>query len=383
MITPDEIIKKAEKAYPLFLRAWLAGENFFPLNIRADRGKSTDPFLIRKTELETLVQKSKSIKKIGYSLIFKEVKTRERGTQSVVSKILFDTAEDFLACLGKSREFQMFCHSATLIRNTLPQLESWIGSHLTQVIKHSTVWPDLLAVCSYFINHPAPRLYIRELPIAVHTKFIEEHKAVLKLLLDSLLPPTAINSRARDFSKRYKLKKAAILFRIRSLDPTFFIHGMNEVALTVTALATQELAVKTVIIIENLMTFLTFPVLEGGLAIWGKGFKAAKLKDVRWLTQKRLIYWGDIDTPGFEILSQVRRHFLHVRSFLMDFATYKAFQLWAVPFQNTRQMAHLHLTPQETELYDWLCTHPAQARLEQERISQEHVIKSLTSLTGY
>ncbi|QBD83792.1 hypothetical protein EPA93_45535 [Ktedonosporobacter rubrisoli] len=41
-------------------------------------------------------------------------------------------------------------------------------------------WSDLIAVCDYFLEHPRPACYIREIPVAVHTKFIEQHSGILR-----------------------------------------------------------------------------------------------------------------------------------------------------------------------------------------------------------
>ena len=375
MITPGEIRKKAVKYYLKFLRSGLSGENFFPLEIPANRGKSTDPFLERTKGLAALVQKSKDRQGTGYSLDFKEVKTRDKGIQSVVSRIYFSTEEDYLRFIGKYTEFRNFCSSVTLIGSSLPQLKTWIHTHPSLVIKYEADWPALLAVCRYFLEHPAPGLYIRELPVNVHTKFIEEHQAVLKKLLDFLLPAAAVNTRATAFARRYKLKIPATLFRLRFLDPAHSLQDMEELAVPLASLRQLKLSVRTVIIIENLMTFLTFPRVKDGLAIWGKGFKAHKLKEVAWLHHKHLYYWGDIDPPGFEILSAVRSHFSHTISLMMDFAAYHAFSDWAVPLTGSRKLSELCLTQEELSLYTYLLEHPEQARLEQERITQEYVVQ--------
>jgi hypothetical protein len=48
---------------------------------------------------------------------------------------------------------------------------------------------------------------------------------------------------------------------------------------------------------------------------------ADALEASRWLNDRAIHYWGDIDTHGFAILDQPRGHFAHVESFLMDRAT--------------------------------------------------------------
>ena len=43
MISPSEIRDKAEKKYTAFLKAWLAGEAFFPLRIQGRLASGSTP----------------------------------------------------------------------------------------------------------------------------------------------------------------------------------------------------------------------------------------------------------------------------------------------------------------------------------------------------
>jgi len=84
-----------------------------------------------------------------------------------------------------------------------------------------------------------------------------------------------------------------------------------------------------------------------------------------------LIYWGDLDTHGFAILSRLRHSFPHARSMLMDRATLLAHQTqWVTePSPTTADLGLL--TQAEQELYRALTMNelgPA-IRLEQERVS--------------
>src|SRR5262249_1385055 len=56
---------------------------------------------------------------------------------------------------------------------------------------------------AYFVEHPRPQCYIRELPVRVHTKFVEQHAGILRELLEFLLPPEAIQPDAKTFTQRF------------------------------------------------------------------------------------------------------------------------------------------------------------------------------------
>jgi len=68
-----------------------------------------------------------------------------------------------------------------------------------------------------------------------------------------------------------------------------------------------------VVVIENKTTFLTFPaLLPGWLAIFGNGNSITVCGRLEWLKGRRLLYWGDLDPAGLQILSRLRAHALPV-----------------------------------------------------------------------
>lgn len=227
-----------------------------------------------------------------------------------------------------------------------------------------------MKVCKYFQQCPRPWLYIRELPIAVHTKFIEKHQSVLQELLDILISAD-INIAEQQFEKRFSLKVAEPLIRFKLLDAAMAAHffsGLDDISIPVSGFMNLLLPVKRVIIVENkisLYTTLTLPKMSHTLAIFGSGYRLGLLKHVHWLNQVDIFYWGDIDAQGFEILSQIRGYFSHVQSRLMDKVTFEKF------FEGdsgtpTRVEAALNLTVAELELYHKLKQN--NWRLEQEKI---------------
>lgn len=109
------------------------------------------------------------------------------GTQDFPSKIKFETAEDFERFLQKTKEVADFRKNVALINGKFPELQYWIERYPQKIIDNSEDWNDILKVLDYFSKNPQPQLYIRELPIEVHTKFIEQHKALIGELLDIVI----------------------------------------------------------------------------------------------------------------------------------------------------------------------------------------------------
>ena len=90
----------------------------------------------------------------------------------------------------------------------------------------------------------------------------------------------------------------------------------------------------------------------------------------RWLAERALHYWGDIDTYGFHILDRLRSIFPGAGSFLMDRGTLFEHQALWVRESNPYDAELARLTDDERALYDDLRYHRVgdRVRLEQERI---------------
>ena len=313
---------------------------------------------------------SKEKKGIGYTLEFQTVKTKYLGTQDLPVSIYFDTEKDFLRFLGKEKEVGLFKTSVEKIIKAFPELKEWIVKNPVRIITSQTEWDNILKVCQYFIQNPKPNLYVRELPIKVHTKFIERNKSVIGELLDVLLLEH-INIEYKEFEKRFNLKFSETLIRFKILDKEIsqkYFSRVDDMAIPISQFETLNLPIKRVIVVENkttLYTALTLPKMDCTIAIFGSGFSIHNLKKTQWLSDLELVYWGDIDVQGFEILSQFRGYFPHAQSILMDKITFEKFfeQDKGTP---TNVTVKLNLSKDEQELYDLLKEN--NWRLEQEKI---------------
>ncbi|MEL6526894.1 MAG: DUF2220 domain-containing protein, partial [Chloroflexota bacterium] len=119
------------------------------------------------------------------------------------------------------------------------------------------------------------------------------------------------------------------------------------ILLFLNALQDMPLVIERCFIVENELNFLTLPSLKNSMCIWGAGFQANLLGDVQWLNKVDVIYWGDIDVQGFQILSTLRAKLPHVRSMLMDRMTFDSFQSFVVTGNSTSVTALFNLTSDE------------------------------------
>lgn len=377
MITPNEIKDKTERKYISFLQSLVEQRPFEKLVIRGDKTYTKSSLAEFEREIQLIHSQSKEKKGFGYTLEFQKVKTKHLGTQDLPISIYFDYEKDFLKFLGKENEVDSFKSNVEIILREFPELKDWIIKNPKKVIDNANEWKNILQVCQYFKQNPKPNFYIRELPVKVHTKFVERNKSIIRELLDVLISEHVKNDE-KEFENRFNLKYAEPQIRFKVLDKTIsarFFSGIDDIAIPVSQFEKLDLPIFKVLVVENkttLYTTLTLPKMNDTIAIFGSGFSVFNLKNVRWFDNLKLLYWGDIDVQGFEILSQFRSYFPQTRSVLMDKQTFDKF------FEDdngtpTNISTKLNLTDEEQLLYDILKTN--NWRLEQEKIPLEYVNK--------
>lgn len=389
MIQPDEIKKEALRWYFDFLTASVQGEPFFPKDIRfigkIKPSETLKDFPKIQKELENLRQGSKDTIGYGYRIDFIKRKDKKIGEQLFPDRIYFDTPSDYLKFIGKEKEFERFLRVSYKITFEIPDLNSWIIDHPQKVIDNFEKWDNLLKVCKFFIKNPRPNLYIRELPLDISTKFVEGNQAIIRTLLDKLIADHIKNDES-DFEKRFNLKYREELIRIRILDEQLakkLFFGVTDFSIPISQFVSLNIPCKRVFVLENhtsfsnIFNFLTLPHLVDSMAIFGKGFQIGLLKNAQWLSDKQIIYWGDIDAHGFQILSQIRGYFPQTLSCMMDFETFHEFQDLAVPGIDTIVTDLANLTHDEHQLFTHLLDIRERNRLEQEKIPQSYALKKI------
>lgn len=379
MITPEEIFLKAKRLYPKFLSAYLQDEEFFPCEFPI--GKRPKDYLKLRDAILQLIDRSKEKLGYGYDLELTSRNTRDNGTQLLPSRIFIANSKDYLKMLKKQQEFDRFQELVTLTRSRLPQLEPWLEKYPVRAIEYASVWKDLLKVCCYFQNNPQPNLYIRELPIPVHTKFIEQHSKILRQLLDAILPEEAIQTSESDFEKRFNLRYDETSIRFRVLDASLqkqYNLPATDISLPLSQFAQLDFQPSLFIIVENKIPFLTLLQLPNTFGLFGQGKAVNVLHQVKWLQNCSIVYWGDFDFEGFAMLSQVRGIFPQTRSLMMDAEALHKFRDYQgkKSVQNPRTLPNL--TTEEKEVLDIISQE--QTWLEQEHISHEYAVKQLQVL---
>ncbi|MCU0442336.1 MAG: DUF2220 family protein [Bacteroidia bacterium] len=376
MITPEEIKQQCLKWWKEVLHATLDGVSFFPRDIPRIGKVQTKNILSNlghyKIAIDILSEYDKSKKGYGYAVKWEERSFDKIGKNTVPVAITIESLEDYLKITGKSKDYQYFKDSTQLIISTIPKLKDWLYANLHHVIEHRS-WSDALKVCTYFLENPKPNLYIRQLPINVHTKYIKpENEALFRSLLDFLVPEH-INTEEKQFEKRYHLKYAEPLIRIRFLDRSLSpMSATSDISIPLSEFKLYSCACKNILVTENQMNFLTLPQVKDTIALWsGGGFNVSYLKHVTWLGDKQFYYWGDIDAHGFQILNQFRSYFKNTKALMMDQITLDAYSDQVGKGAKNKAESLSELLPEEQLLYDLI--RKGDIRLEQEKIDQGYV----------
>lgn len=145
---------------------------------------------------------------------------------------------------------------------------------------------------------------------------------------------------------------------------------------------------EVVVISENKDTAIHFPPLPGGISIEGVGRGGKTLAAFPWIRHAPLVvYWGDIDRDGYEILDGYRTDFdRDIHAILMGTVTYEAFEMFGTdlgqhgkPLKPGKPRAVDRLRSDERAVYLQVldAAHPGHRRVEQERIPLAHALEAV------
>jgi hypothetical protein len=389
--TPEDVTAQVARRWEdgRILSAAVAGEALFPLRLplRAPRPAELGTrFDDVKRWVRDLDEGSKTHRGFGYELGWSEVANRIVGRNRIPASVTIPTETDALQLIRRAREAERFRSSVAETLSAFPELRAWITKRAMTVVEHASAWQRVLAVLHWFRAHPRPGIYLRQLDIpGVDTKFIETHRGLLSQLLDAVLPESAVDASwtgASAFEPRYGLRSRPTLLRFRILDAALRIGGLSDLSVPVSELRDFTLPATRVFVTENEINGLAFPDVPGGIVIFGLGYGLDRLSVLPWLRQKRLYYWGDIDTHGFAILSKFREWFPDAASLLMDRETLMSHQALWVTEEEPHDGAVASLTDSEQLLFDDLRHHRLgeRVRLEQERIGFGWVQRALRAI---
>ena len=211
----------------------------------------------------------------------------------------------------------------------------------------------------------------------IDTKFFARNERLLEALLDLRFDGAASEQGLVDFLGAQKTADHWLL--VVPLEEGLLPFSRCRVSTQ--QLATIELPAQRILIVENEQCEHLLPRLGNTLAILGAG------RDLNWLAAaafdtKALMYWGDIDTWGLDMLANVRRLRPQVQAVLMNRQTFDSYQAKNAVIEQVNGSAAtpVGLLAEEAQLYQELIK-LERGRLEQEFIAASDVKAALMQCT--
>ena len=143
--------------------------------------------------------------------------------------------------------------------------------------------------------------------------------------------------------------------------------------LSVDVLKHYELPATNILVVENMQSGLGLPRLTDTIVVFGGGKNVAWM-DADWIKGKRVAYWGDLDTWGLAILSDVRAKVSSVTPLMMDIETISNFEDRMVIEPEPVDVCPVTLSDAERDVFFGLKSGRFHSsRLEQERLSSDYI----------
>ena len=310
-----------------------------------------------------------------YELTYAAVGGRLIGRNELPARAVVGEYAQAWALLGVSAEVRAFDRILAVVAQE-PVLREWVAQHPVRALQVGPAWEGVLRAYRWLTGARGSGRYLREGDApGVDTKFIDQHRGLLAQLLGVPAPTPG-------FVAALGLRGKPELVRLRAHPSLDVLGGFSEAVLRLEELVTVDVAVRTALIVENEISYLSVPVPEGGVVVWGKGFEVDRAGSLPWLQDAAVHYWGDLDTHGFAILHQLRAWLPQARSVLMDRQTLLEHrERWGQEPSPTAARLD-RLTPEEAALYADLVSDRfgERLRLEQERIDWAWVQERLSPL---
>ncbi len=350
----------------------------YPLGIPTQRDASMD---VR--ELDRWISQWKNVNIQGAEVLWKTVHWSWMGGERLVpEKLRLESLEGFLTCMDSSGQVLATWRRA---QGRIDRMKSLNLSYAAQALAFHGIsllddtdeeFERLIAVGRWLLAHYPANSFVREIPVeGVDTKWLEKHKRAVTIILTN---ETEYLFTAANLFDAWGFKKIPATVRVRHAQ--VFVPGIPpEEMVQLPASILRKSKPRALVVIENIQTGLSIDVPEDVPVLMGMGFGLDILKDIPWLKNVPIYYFGDLDVHGVAILSNLRRNFSHVKSFLMDLETFEHWKSFAVndPTKNVPLILS-KLNKSEQELFKVLFE--TSLRLEQERIPLEVINQAVMKI---
>ena len=300
-----------------------------------------------------------------------------------IAVVVPDRASAFSLCAklepGAAENWQWLVPAAERVRDWLQNhgetatVDAALIARVLRCCPDAATCSAALEAAAWMLEHPGTNP--RDVPTAPHSKWVEQHTELMGLLLPA---GTAAAGTIEQTSPTHKIPVS-----LRWLDPTAPLPHV----LAWHELEPHDPRPQRLLIVENLQTWAQLPELPGTLALYGAGHAAAQqLARMGWVQRVPIVvYWGDLDLPGLQTLSNCRALVPGLRSALMDDCALEETSNWAsTPLKGhaTTRMPE-HLTTAEQAAWCRLADPRSSIRqIEQERVPTAIAERMLKAALG-
>jgi hypothetical protein len=378
---PEEVISYLSGRFNRDYPAWARGQGNWPLRVPlgppTTAQRSADPVACHAWADEWR----------SYSGPGEVKRTSMRfptGTHDMPKVLLLPRPRDVAAAHPDTAQTWELCgRRLTTLERTFP------GAHFTGIVRRLTDLSEgdyqrLVSAVTWLRTNPASGMLLRQLPIeGIGTKWLSKHAQLVLALLEHDDPGRAHDEAGQSQKRlleRLGLRVPPELIQVAVLDPALRaqLAGMRHLAASVDDLNEWRERPDTVVILENKETgYAITDDHPGTVVLHGQGLSVANYARITWVRDAAaVVYWGDIDAPGLQFVSDLRGYGIPATTVMMDRATLDRFRHLAIEGAVPQRASVPRLTGSERELYDHLAdyagAHDTGMLLEQERIPWKH-----------
>ncbi len=384
-LLPDAVIAqitRREWSNNTNLRNRLSGKRPFPLRIPLKAPTGTQAL----ANLEHFQCFIESWKKWLYpeQLQWQQKKYQQLGEQQVPIALQLDSMPELITLLGPKAKARKQ-HWEQLMR---PLLD--VDKRLSQVlVKHLRVIENMTVDDALLLAQLLPQLqqdmgkgcYLRALPLhSVDTKFVENYHILIVDLLDRLYYGAVTEQGGLlQWLDCNSNPGAWLVVRPLCKQSRKQLAGLPILQMETQTLENYPLPASRILVVENKQSGYALPELNDTIAVFGGGRNTAWMK-AEWLQQKRIGYWGDIDSWGLAMLSDARTRQPHLQPLMMDEITLLNHQKRMVDEKDIYRKIPQQLSEVERLLFQRLGErYYGKTRLEQERLAPDYVLQNLSN----
>lgn len=371
-------------------QSWLMGEGTWPLTVNL--GIPTEKDIAEDAAAVRAWASAWQSRTEPGEVVFEDRQFARLGRHRLPVSLSMENAGAVAKAVGESRRWEIARdrYRQMVIRWPVMAQHKTLASWFDVLADYSSEdFKRLVMLLAWLEANPKSDFYLRQLPVeGLDTKWLERRTSLVADLLRSLREVIDDNG---DVYRLFGLRKPEHRIRLRILCPTLRqgVGGLSDIEAPVAELAALPIVPKIVVVVENLATGLALPDLPGTVAIMRLGNAVSALEMLRWLPEKGVMYWGDIDTHGFAILDRARRVVPQLQSILMDEEMLLSHRpYWGREPSQCPDISLDVLTESERSVYNNLRANRWEVcvRLEQERLNwgaaMETLKKALAALRG-